>query len=53
MQLKEISVKNGHDNKFFDSCLQAFFKKIYSQKVPQHTVPKKDLYISHFHQDLL
>ena len=45
MQLKEIFEKNGYDNKFFDKCLQTFLNKIYSKKVPQHTVPKKDLYI--------
>ena len=45
MQLKEIFEKNGYDNKFFDKCLRTFLNKIYSKKVPQHTVPKKDLYI--------
>ena len=45
MQLKEIFEKNGYDNKFFDRCLQTFLNKIYSKKVPQHTVPKTDLYI--------
>ena len=45
MQLKEIFEKNGYDNKFFDRCLCTFLNKIYSKKVPQHTVPKKDLYI--------
>ena len=45
MQLKEIFEKNGYDNNFFDRCLRTFLNKIYSKKVPQHTVPKKDLYI--------
>ena len=45
MQLKEIFEKNGYDNKFFNRCLQTFLNKIYSKKVPQHTVPKTDLYI--------
>ena len=43
MQLKEIFEKNGYDNNFFDRCLRTFLNKIYSKKVPQHTVPKKDL----------
>ena len=42
---KEIFEKNGYDNKFFDKCLRTFLNKIYSKKVLQHTVPKKDLYI--------
>ena len=46
MQLKEIFEKNGYDNKLFDRCLQTSLNKFYSNKVPQHTVPKKDLYIS-------
>ena len=45
MQLKEIFEKNGYDNKFFDKCLRTFLNKIYSKKVPQYTVLKKDLYI--------
>ena len=45
MQLKEIFEKNGYDNKFFDRCLRTFLNKIFSKKVPQHTVPNKDLYI--------
>ena len=44
-QLKEIFEKNGDDNKLFDRCLRSFLNKIYSKKVPQHPVPKKDLYI--------
>ena len=36
---------NGCDNKFFDRCLRTILNKIYYKKVPQHTVPKKDLYI--------
>ena len=43
MQLNKIFEKNGYDNKFFDRCLQTFLNKIYSKKVIQHTVPKKDL----------
>ena len=45
MQLKEIFEKNGYENKFFDRCLQTFLNKIYSKKVLQLTVPKKDLYV--------
>ena len=45
MQLKKIFLKNGYDNKFFDRCLRTFLNKIYSKNVPQHTVPKKDIYI--------
>ena len=48
MQLKEIfekKKKNGYDNKFFDRCFRTFLNKIYFKKVPQHTVPKNDLYI--------
>ena len=45
MQLKEIYEKNGYDNKFFDRYLRTFLNKIYSKKVPQHKVLKKDLYI--------
>ena len=45
MQLKEIFEKNGYDNKFFDRCLRTFLNKIYSKKVSQNTVPKKDIYI--------
>ena len=45
MQLKEIFEKNGYDNNFFDKYLRTFLNKIYSKKVPQHTVAKKDLYI--------
>ena len=45
VQLKEIFEKNGYDNKFFDKFLRTFLNKIYFKKVPQHTVPKKDLYI--------
>ena len=37
MQLKEIFEKNGYD--------KTFLNKIYSEKVLQHTVPEKDLYI--------
>ena len=44
-ELKEIFEKNGYDNKFFDRCLRDVLNKIYFQKVPQHTVSKKDLYI--------
>ena len=46
MQFKEFFEKNGYDNKFFDRYLQTFFKKNYSKKILQHTVPRKDLYIS-------
>ena len=45
MQLKKIFEENGYDNKFFDRCLRTFLNKIYSKKVPQHTVSKKDLYV--------
>ena len=45
IQLNEIFERNGYDNKFFGRCLSTFLKKIYSEKVPQRTVPKKDLYI--------
>ena len=45
MQLEEISEKIGYDNKCFGKCLRTFINKIYSKKVPQHTVSKKDLYI--------
>ena len=45
MQLTEIFEKNGYDNKFFDRCLRTFLNKIYSKKVSQNTVPKKDIYI--------
>ena len=51
MQLKEIFEKNGYNNLmdmimdmvFFDRFPGTFLNKIYSKKVPQHTVPKKDL----------
>ena len=46
MQFKEFFEKNGYDNKFFDRYLQTFFRKNYSKKILQHTVPRKDLYIS-------
>ena len=45
MQLKEIFEKNVYDNYFFDRCLRTILSKIYSNKVPQHTVAKKDIYI--------
>ena len=45
MLLKEIFEKNGYNNKFFDGCLRTFLNKFYSKKAPQHTVPKKDLYV--------
>ena len=45
MQLKEIFQKNGYDRKLFDRCLRIFLNKICSKKVPQLTVPKKDLYV--------
>ena len=45
MELKEIFEKNGYDNNFSDRCLRTFLNKIYSKIVPQHTVPKKDIYI--------
>ena len=45
MQLKKIFEKNGYDTKFFDKCLWTFLNKTCSEKVLQHTVPKKDLYI--------
>ena len=45
IQLNEIFERNGYDNKFFGRCLSTFLNKIYSEKVPQQTVPKKDLYI--------
>ena len=32
MHLNEIFEKNGHDNKFFDRCLQTYLNKIYSKK---------------------
>ena len=45
MQLKEIFEKNWYYNKFFDRCCRTFWNKIYSKKVLQHTVSKKDIYI--------
>ena len=33
------------DNTFFDRCLRTFLNKIYSKKVPQHTIPIKGIYI--------
>ena len=45
MELQEIFEKNGYDNNFSDRCLRTFLNKIYSKIVPQHTVPKKDIYI--------
>ena len=45
MELKEIFEKNGYDNNFSGRCLRTFLNKIYSKIVPQHTVPKKDIYI--------
>ena len=44
MQPKEIFEKNGYDDKFFDRCLRTFLNKVYSKNVPQHIVPKKDIY---------
>ena len=43
--VKEIFKKNGYDINFFYRCLRTFFKKIYSKKVRQYTVSKKDLYV--------
>ena len=46
MQLNEIFGGNEFDNRFFDGCLRANLNKFCFKKVLQHTVPKRDLYIS-------
>ena len=46
MQLNEIFGGNEFDNRFFDGCLRANLNKFRFKKVLQHTVPKRDLYIS-------
>ena len=45
IELKEIFEKNGYDNQFSDRCFRTFLNKSYSKTVPQHTVPKKDIYV--------
>ena len=41
MQLQEIFEKIGHGNTFYDRRIQTFLNISY--KVPQYTVPKKDI----------
>ena len=53
IQLKEIFEKNGYDNNAFRRCFQTFLNKIYSEKVPQHTVHKKYLYFAPLFREIV
>ena len=45
MQLKDKTFGNNrYENTFFGRCLRPFLNKIYSKKVLQLAIPKKDIY---------
>ena len=44
-KLKQIFKKNGYPLNFIDRCISKFFNKLHQEKVPVHTVPKKELFI--------
>ena len=46
LEFKKIFLKNGYPLKIVDVCIQKFLKKMFSEKVIVHTVPKKDYFIT-------
>ena len=44
-KLKKIFCRNAYPNSFVDKCIFRFFNKIHENKLPVHTVPKKEVMV--------
>ena len=45
VKFKEIFLRNGYPLGFINDCIKKFLEKIFTKKVPVHTVPKKEFRI--------
>ena len=43
--LKDVLKKNSFPTNLVDKCIKMFLNKQFSQKILEHTVPKKELFI--------